>query len=181
VVFNRFYQPDIDLEELEITPNVLLSNRYEMRVPLTWIGILFGRVKANLAATSGAHNAEDMIKLLMAGAEVTILCSALLRNGVNHIRHVENGIREWMEAHEYESVRQMQGSMSQVRCFEAAASERAQYMRAVKGLQHAMVTRRQTWKVPNGTWSIFAACHRRAAVDGDLRQIGPPGLGIPHP
>jgi len=99
VVFNRFYQPDIDLEELEITPNVLLSNRYEMRVPLTWIGILFGRVKANLAATSGAHNAEDMIKLLMAGAEVTILCSALLRNGVNHIRHVENGIREWMEAH----------------------------------------------------------------------------------
>ncbi len=122
VVFNRFYQPDIDLEELEITPNVLLSNRYEMRVPLTWIGILFGRVKANLAATSGAHNAEDMIKLLMAGAEVTILCSALLRNGVNHIRHVENGIREWMEAHEYESVRQMQGSMSQVRCFEAAAS-----------------------------------------------------------
>jgi dihydroorotate dehydrogenase (fumarate) len=151
VLFNRFYQPDIDLEELEIKPNVLLSSPQEMRLPLTWIGILFGRVRASLAATSGAHNAEDVIKLLMAGADVTMMCSALLRNGINHVRHVENGIRQWMEAHEYESVRQMQGSMSQIRCPDPAAFERAQYMRAVKGLQHVVVTGRQAWRVLSGT------------------------------
>lgn len=150
VLFNRFYQPDIDLEELEIKPNVLLSGPQELRLPLTWIGILFGRLKASLAATSGAHNAEDVIKLLMVGADVTMLCSALLRNGTNHLRHVENGIREWMEAHEYESVRQMQGSMSQIHCADPAAFERAQYMRAVKGLQHVMVTGQQAWRVLTG-------------------------------
>jgi dihydroorotate dehydrogenase (fumarate) len=150
VLFNRFYQPDIDLEELEIKPNVLLSSPQELRLPLTWIGILFGRVKASLAATTGVHNAEDVIKLLMAGADVTMLCSALLRNGINHLRHVENGMLEWMEAHEYESVRQMQGSMSQIRCSDPAAFERAQYMRAVKGLQHVVVTGKQAWRVLSG-------------------------------
>jgi len=136
VLFNRFYQPDIDLEELEIRPNVLLSTPQSLRLPLTWIGILYGRVKAQLAATSGVHGAEDVIKLLMVGANVTMLCSSLMRHGVNHLRHVERGLREWMEAHEYESVAQMQGSMSQIRCAEPGAFERAQYMRAVKGMQH---------------------------------------------
>ena len=150
VLFNRFYQPDIDLEELEIKPSVLLSGPQELRLPLTWIGILFGRLKANLAATTGVHNAEDAIKLLMVGADVTMLCSALLRNGINHLRHVENGMREWMEAHEYESVQQMQGSMSQIRCADPSAFERAQYMRAVKGLQHVMVTGQQAWRVLTG-------------------------------
>jgi dihydroorotate dehydrogenase (fumarate) len=136
VLFNRFYQPDIDLEELELRPNVLLSSPQALRLPLTWIGILYGRIKADLAATGGVHGAEDAIKLLMVGANVTMLCSALMRNGINHIRHVERGLREWMEEHEYESVRQMQGSMSQMRCPDPGAFERAQYMRAVKGMQH---------------------------------------------
>jgi dihydroorotate dehydrogenase (fumarate) len=136
VLFNRFYQPDINLEELEIQPNVLLSTPQSLRLPLTWIGILFGRVKANLAATGGVHNAEDVVKLLMVGADVTMLCSSLMRHGINHVRHVQRELREWMEEHEYESVRQMQGSMSQQKCPDPAAFERAQYMRAVKGMQH---------------------------------------------
>lgn len=92
VLFNRFYQPDIDLEELEIRPNVLLSTPQALRLPLTWIGILYGRVQASLAGTSGVHDAPDVIKLLMAGASVTMMCSALLRNGINHLQKVENGV-----------------------------------------------------------------------------------------
>jgi len=136
VLFNRFYQPDIDLEELEIRPNVLLSTPQALRLPLTWIGILHGRLKAGLAATGGVHTAEDVIKLLMVGADVTMMCSALMRHGVNHLRHVEREVREWMEEHEYESVAQMKGSMSQIKCPDPAAFERAQYMHAVKGMQH---------------------------------------------
>ncbi|MFY9903682.1 MAG: dihydroorotate dehydrogenase-like protein [Terriglobales bacterium] len=136
VLFNRFYQPDIDLEELEIKPNVLLSSPQDLRLPLTWIGILYGRIRASLAATSGVHSAEDALKLLMVGADVTMLCSVLLLHGIGHLRHIELGIVEWMEEHEYESVHQMQGSMSQLRCPDPGAFERSQYMRAVKGLQH---------------------------------------------
>lgn len=136
VLFNRFYQPDIDLEELEIRPNVLLSTPQSLRLPLTWIGILHGRIKASLAGTGGIHNAEDVVKMLMVGANVTMMCSALMRHGVNHLRHVERELREWMEGHEYESVRQMQGSMSQIKCPDPAAFERVQYVRAVKGMQH---------------------------------------------
>ncbi len=141
VLFNRFYQPDIDLETLDLTPHVLLSTPQAMRLPLTWIGILSGRVKANLAATSGIHGAEDVIKLLMVGADVTMLCSSLLRNGIDHLRSVEQGVRQWMESHEYESVQQMKGSMSQIRCSDPSAFERAQYMRAVKGIQHVVQAR----------------------------------------
>jgi dihydroorotate dehydrogenase (fumarate) len=150
VLFNRFYQPDIDLDELEIKPNVLLSSPQELRLPLTWIGILYGRIQANLAATSGVDGPEDVIKLLLVGADVTMLCSTLLRNGISHLRHVEHGVREWMEDHEYESVRQMQGSMSQINCPDPGAFERAQYMRAVKGLQHVLVTGREAWRVLSG-------------------------------
>jgi dihydroorotate dehydrogenase (fumarate) len=138
VLFNRFYQPDIDLEELEIKPNVLLSTPQDLRLPLTWIGILYGRIRANLAATSGVHGPEDVIKLLMVGADVTMLCSALLRNGFGQLRRIEQGVLEWMEEHEYESVQQLRGSMSQLRCPDPGAFERAQYMRAVKGLRHAL-------------------------------------------
>jgi dihydroorotate dehydrogenase (fumarate) len=140
-LFNRFYQPDIDLEMLEVTPHVLLSTPQAMRLPLTWIGILFGRVKASLAATSGVHGAEDVVKLLMVGADVTMLCSTLLRNGINHLRSIEQRLRQWMEAHEYISVAEMQGSMSQARCPDPAAFERAQYMKAVKGPQYIAVSR----------------------------------------
>ncbi|MFZ1919488.1 MAG: dihydroorotate dehydrogenase-like protein [Terriglobales bacterium] len=142
VLFNRFYQPDVDLETLELAPRVLLSTPQAMRLPLTWVGILRGRVKAALAATSGIHGAEDVIKLLLVGADVTMLCSALMRNGINHLRSVEQGVRRWMEAHEYESATQMRGSMSQLRCADPAAFERAQYMRAVKDPQHVALTTR---------------------------------------
>jgi dihydroorotate dehydrogenase (fumarate) len=128
VLFNRFYQPDIDLEELEVRPRVLLSTPQAMRLPLTWIGILYGRIRADMAATSGVHAAEDVIKLLMVGANVTMLCSALLQRGVDHIRTVERGVRDWMEAHEYSSVRQMRGSMSQQNVADASAFERAHYI-----------------------------------------------------
>ena len=138
VLFNRFYQPDIDLEELEIKPNVLLSSPQELRLPLTWVGILYGRVRASLAATTGVYRPEDVIKLLMVGADVTMLCSALLRHGVGHLRHVEQGVRMWMEEHEYESVHQMQGSMSQIKCADPGGFERAQYMQAVSSLRHVL-------------------------------------------
>ena len=145
VLFNRFYQPDIDLEELEIKPNVLLSTPQALRLPLTWIGILYGRVKSDLAATSGVHDAPDVLKLLMVGANVTMLCSTLLRNGIDHLRHIEQAMLQWMEQHEYESVGQMRGSMSQLRCADPAAFERAQYMRAVKGIEHVLVTGPESW------------------------------------
>jgi dihydroorotate dehydrogenase (fumarate) len=140
VLFNRFYQPDINLEELEMQPSVLLSTPQAMRLPLTWIGILYGRVKASLAATSGVHSASDVLKLLMAGANVTMLCSTLLRNGIDHLQAIEQDVRQWMESHDYESVLQMQGSMSQLHCPDPAAFERAQYARAVKGIEHVKLS-----------------------------------------
>ncbi len=131
VLFNRFYQPDVDLDALEVTPNILLSTPQAMRLPLRWIAILHGRIKADLAATSGIHTGEDVIKMLMVGANVTMLCSALLKNGVGHLHTVEQEMRNWMEKHEYESVSQMRGSMSQIQCADPTAFERAQYIRAV--------------------------------------------------
>jgi len=142
VLFNRFYQPDIDLEALELKPNVLLSTPQAMRLPLTWVGILYGRITASLAATGGVYGSEDVIKLLMVGANVTMLCSTLLRNGIRHLQPIEQGVREWMEKNEYESVKQMQGSMSQRRCPDPSAFERAQYMRAVKSIQHVALSAR---------------------------------------
>ncbi|MCX7019901.1 MAG: dihydroorotate dehydrogenase-like protein [bacterium] len=130
-LFNRFYQPDVDLETLEVRPNVLLSTPQAMRLPLRWIAILYGRVNASLAATSGIHKPEDMVKMLLAGASVTEVCSVLLRYGINHMRDLEQGLHDWMESHEYESVEQMRGSMSQVNCADPTAYERVQYMRAV--------------------------------------------------
>lgn len=132
VLFNRFYQPDIDLEHLEVRTNVLLSRQQSLRLPMRWIAILYGRIAADLAATSGIHIAEDALKVLMAGASVTQLCSVLLERGIDYISVIERGMRQWMEEHEYESVRQMQGSMSQIHCADPSAFERAQYMRAVQ-------------------------------------------------
>jgi dihydroorotate dehydrogenase (fumarate) len=131
VLFNRFYQPDIDLETLEVVPHVLLSTPQDLRLPLTWIGILFGKLRADLAATSGVHTGEDAVKLILAGATVTMMTSALLKHGVGHTRTVEQGLREWMTAHEYESVQQMRGSVSQMHAEDPSAFERAQYMRAL--------------------------------------------------
>jgi dihydroorotate dehydrogenase (fumarate) len=131
VLFNRFYQPDIELETLEISPNVLLSTPMAMRLPMRWIAMLYGRIGASLAATSGIHRATDALKMLMAGADVTMLCSVLLRRGIEHITLIERAMCEWMEDHEYESVEQLKGSMSQKNCPDPSAFERAQYMKAL--------------------------------------------------
>lgn len=131
VLFNRFYQPDIDLETLEVKPNVLLSTPQSLRLPLRWIGILYGRIKANLAATSGIHTAEDVIKMLLAGANVTMMASALLKHGIDHLRTVEHNLVEWMTVREYISVTQMRGSVSKMHAEDPSAFERAQYMKAL--------------------------------------------------
>jgi dihydroorotate dehydrogenase (fumarate) len=132
VLFNRFYQPDMDLEQLEVVPNILLSTPQAMRLPLRWIAILYGQVETSLAATGGIHKAEDALKMIMAGADATMLCSVLLKQGVGQIREIEKGMVQWMEEHEYESVEQMRGSMSQKACPHPSAFERANYMKALK-------------------------------------------------
>jgi dihydroorotate dehydrogenase (fumarate) len=135
VLFNRFYQPDIDLEALEVKPNVVLSSSNSMRVPLRWIAILHGHVKMSLAATSGIHTAQDVIKMVMAGADVTMMCSALLKNGPNHIAQVLQDLNQWMLEHEYISVQQMKGSMSQKSVADPAAFERANYVKALQSFK----------------------------------------------
>jgi dihydroorotate dehydrogenase (fumarate) len=135
VLFNRFYQPDIDIEALEVQPNVLLSTPQAMRLPLRWIAILYGRISADLAATSGIHKATDVLKMLMAGASVTMIVSVLLRHGIEHLTEIEQGMRQWMEEHEYESVQQLRGSMSQRNCPDSSVFERVQYMKAIQSYQ----------------------------------------------
>jgi dihydroorotate dehydrogenase (fumarate) len=140
VLFNRFYQPDIDLEALEVTPNVLLSTPQALRLPLRWIAILYGRMRASLAATSGIHSAADVLKMIMAGANVTMMASALLRNGIAYLHTVEEGVRQWMQEHECTSVKQIRGSLSQIHCADPSAFERAQYMKALTTYRPAHVT-----------------------------------------
>ncbi|HTY60074.1 MAG TPA: dihydroorotate dehydrogenase-like protein [Bacteroidota bacterium] len=131
VLFNRFYQPDFDLEALEVTPNVILSTPHALRLPLRWVAILHGNVKASIAATSGIHTTQDVLKMLMAGADVTMMCSALLKHGAGRITEVVAELTRWMEEHEYESVSQMKGSMSQKSVADPASFERANYMKAL--------------------------------------------------
>lgn len=132
VLFNRFYQPDFDLENLEVAPRLVLSNSNELRLPLRWVAILYGRVKADLAITSGVHTSQDVVKGLMAGAKVTMMASELLQNGVRRIGQVLNEVVTWLSEHEYESVTQMIGAMSQKHCTEPAAFERANYMKMLQ-------------------------------------------------
>ena len=143
VLFNRFYQPDINLEDLEVYTNVLLSTPHEIRLPMRWIAILYGRVELDFAATSGILHATDVLKMLMAGAKITELVSSLLRHWIGHISVLEANMLRWMEEHEYESVKQMQGSMSQLHCPDPSAFERVNYMKALqtyapiwKGVDH---------------------------------------------
>jgi dihydroorotate dehydrogenase (fumarate) len=131
VLFNRFYQPDIDLENLEVVPNILFSTPMAMRLPLRWTAILYGKVKADLAATSGITTETDMLKLLMAGAKVTHMMSAILKYGAAHIGTILKKLEMWMEEHEYESVNQMIGSMSHRSVANPAAFERANYMKVL--------------------------------------------------
>jgi dihydroorotate dehydrogenase (fumarate) len=113
VLFNRFYQPDFDLEALEVMPNVELSTSYEVRLPLRWIALLYGRIEADFALTSGVHTAQDVLKAMMAGASVTMMTSALLQHGMGRLMHILTDMQEWMVEHEYESIQEMKGSMSQ--------------------------------------------------------------------
>jgi dihydroorotate dehydrogenase (fumarate) len=131
VLFNRFYQPDIDLEELAVTPSITLSDSTANRLPMRWIAIFYGRLNASLAATSGIHTAEDAIKMIMAGADVTMVCSVLLHNGPRYIGKILSDMTEWLEKHEYESIAQMKGSMSQKSTADPAAFERANYVKAL--------------------------------------------------
>ncbi len=137
VLFNRFYQPDIDLEALEVKSDLLLSTPRSMRLPLRWVSILYGKIKADIAATGGIHRPEDAIKMLMVGASVTMVCSLILSKGIDQIRAMEKGIVHWMEEHEYESVSQMKGSVSQINCADPSAFERAQYIRELKSFKVA--------------------------------------------
>jgi len=132
VLFNRFLQPDIVLEELEVAPHLVLSTSDELRLALRWIAILRGRVDASLAATGGAHTPEDVLKLLLAGADCVMLASSLLTRGPDHVTTLVRGVKAWMEEREYESVAQLKGSLSQQSCPDPDAFERANYMKALK-------------------------------------------------
>ena len=131
VLFNRFYLPDFDLERLEVVPRLTLSSPHELLVRLHWVAILFGHVRADLAVTGGVHGADDVLKAMMAGARIAMMTSALLQNGIGHLATVLAGVRDWMDAHEYESVRQMQGSMSYRSVKEPSAFERASYIKVL--------------------------------------------------
>jgi dihydroorotate dehydrogenase (fumarate) len=132
VLFNRFYQPDFDLESLEVVPHLVLSSPHELRLPLRWVAILYGRVPIDFAITSGVHTYQDVLKSIMAGAKVTMMASELLRNGIHRIGEIVQEVNTWMETHEYESVAQMRGSMSQQYVPEPAIFERANYMKVLQ-------------------------------------------------
>ena len=134
VLFNRFYQPDIDLETLDVVYDLEFSNSYELRLPLRWIAILYGKIKANMAATSGIHTAEDVLKAVMVGADVAMIASVLFQKGPRHIGRMLNDIQSWMEAHEYESIEQMKGSMSLKALHDPAAYMRANYMKTLQSI-----------------------------------------------
>jgi dihydroorotate dehydrogenase (fumarate) len=132
VLFNRFYQPDFDLDTLTVVPRLLLSQPWELRLPLRWTAILYGRVPADLAITSGVHSADDVLKSVMAGASAVMMASELLEHGRGRIGKIVEGVRAWLIEHEYESVSQFRGSMSQMCVAEPAAFERANYLKVLQ-------------------------------------------------
>ncbi len=129
VLFNRFYQPDLDIETMEVLPNLELSTSSELRLPLRWIAILYSRVKTDFALTSGVHTPEDVVKAVMAGANVAMTASALLHNGTDYARILLRGVSEWMDKYEYDSIGQMRGALSQKNVQDPAAFERVNYMK----------------------------------------------------
>jgi dihydroorotate dehydrogenase (fumarate) len=136
VMFNRFYQPDIDLERLEVEPSLALSSSSEIRLPLRWIAVLRNQLNISIGATSGVHSAEDVLKLTMAGADVTFMTSALLKHGPEHIDKVRQDLVDWMEENEYESLDQMRGSMSMKNVTDPGAFMRANYIKTLREYQH---------------------------------------------
>lgn len=135
VLFNRFYQPDFDLKHLEVVPSLHLSNSDDLQLPLRWIALLYGRVNVDFALTSGVHTAQDVIKSMMAGAKVSMLAAELLQRGVGRLTEILNDVQEWLEVNEYESIEQMQGSMSQIHSAQPEAFERSNYLRALNSFQ----------------------------------------------
>lgn len=135
VMFNRFYQPDFDIRAMEVVPNLVLSTSDELRLPLRWTAILYKKVLADIAITSGIHTGSDVIKGVLAGANVTMLASELLSNGVHRISEIKSDITQWMELYEYDSINQMRGSMSQINTPEPAAFERANYMKVLRSIK----------------------------------------------
>jgi dihydroorotate dehydrogenase (fumarate) len=133
VLFNRFYQPEIDIEQLEVIPRLELSTSSELLLRLRWLAVLRDRVSASLAVSGGVHTATDAIKAIMAGADAVQMVSALLRHGPDHLRTVRRDLETWMEAHEYTSLAQMRGCMSHARSPDPAAFERANYIRVLQG------------------------------------------------
>ena len=134
-MFNRFYQPDINIETFEVEPNLVLSTSDDLRLPLRWTAILYDKVEADIAITGGVHDGNDVVKGLLAGASVTMMAAELLKKGINRIQGVENELVVWMEEHEYESVTQMRGAMSQKNIKDPAAFERANYMKVLKSVK----------------------------------------------
>ncbi len=132
VLFNRFYQPDFDLDKLEVAPNLQLSTPDEIRLPLLWIAVLHGRLRASLGATRGVHSPVEVVKYLMAGADAVMTTSALLKHGVDYLGTLREGLRTWMEMRRYESVAQMKGSMSQRNVSDPTAFERANYIKTLE-------------------------------------------------
>lgn len=135
VLFNRFYQPDFDLETLEVVPNLQLSTSLDLRLPLRWIAMLYGRIEADFALTSGVHTAEDVLKATMAGASVTMMTSTLLAHGIGRLMHILADLQAWMDEHEYVSITEMKGSMSQRSVAEPAAFERANYLKTLNAFE----------------------------------------------
>jgi len=131
VLFNRFYQPDLDLEELDVVPNLVLSDSHELRLPLRWIAILHGRVDADLALTTGVHTVDDVLKGLAAGAQVTMMASELLENGLGRVGEILADLAMWLVENEYESLDELRGSLSQINVAAPAAFERANYIQVV--------------------------------------------------
>ena len=131
VLFNRFYQPDYDLEALEVVPNLILSNSHELFLRLHWIAVIYGTIQADLALTGGVHTATDVIKSMMAGAKVAMMTSALLKRGISYLDTLATELLVWMGEHEYDSIKQMQGSMSRNSVPQPGAFERANYMKVL--------------------------------------------------
>jgi len=136
VLFNRFYQPDIDLEKMEITPNLVLSTSTELRMPLRWVALLYGQIKTDFAITSGVHTSEDVIKSMMAGASAAMMASELLKNGVKRIPEILSGMQLWMETNEYESVAQMKGSMSAQAVRQPGSLRRSNYIKVLNSFRY---------------------------------------------
>ncbi|MFH1906742.1 MAG: dihydroorotate dehydrogenase-like protein [Chloroflexota bacterium] len=136
VLFNRFYQPDFDLEELEIVPNLSLSTSQELRMPLRWISLLYGRIQTDFALTTGIHTAEDVLKAMMAGANVAMMASELLEHGPGRAAEILNDVEHWMTDHEYESIQQMRGSMSAQAMHEPHALRRSNYIKVLNSFKY---------------------------------------------